>query len=123
MKGKILICDDDQAIRNMVQAILESDGWQVIAAEDGMAGAEILDKKIHTFTCAVLDVRMPRLSGIDLLTRMKLHSHTNTIPVIMLTGEATNEDMMTGYSQGAEYYITKPFTRQQLLFGLQNVLG
>jgi DNA-binding response OmpR family regulator len=71
----------------------------------------------------MLDVVMPEMTGLDVLTRMKLHSHTNQLPVIMLTGESKTDDILAGYSVGADYYMTKPFTRQQLLYGINLVLS
>jgi two-component system alkaline phosphatase synthesis response regulator PhoP len=65
---------------------------------------------------------MPGMSGLDVLTRIRLHAHTSKIPVIMLTAEDKTKDIMDGYTFGADLYITKPFTRQQLTTGLKTVL-
>lgn len=125
MKKRILIVDDDPMIRNLVQAILESEGFEVVAADDGSKGIEILDREPRpiNFTLVILDVMMPGMNGLDVLTRMRIHPHTQKLPVVMLTGEDKAEDIMAGYSVGADYYITKPFTRQQLLYGVNLVLG
>ncbi|MBN8549237.1 MAG: response regulator [Deltaproteobacteria bacterium] len=122
---RILIVDDDPMIRSLVQAILEGEGYQVVAADDGPKGIEILDSEPRpiNFALVVLDVMMPGMNGLDVLTRMRIHSHTQKLPVCMLTGEDKAEDIMAGYSVGADYYITKPFTRQQLLYGINLVLG
>ena len=124
MKQRVLIVDDDPMIRNLVRSILEAEGFDVIEADDGAKGIEILDAEPRpiNISLVVLDVVMPRLNGLDTLTRLKLHSHTANLPVLMLTGEDKAEDIMAGYTVGADYYITKPFTRQQLLFGLTLVL-
>lgn len=124
MKKRALIVDDDETIRTMVRAILEAEGYQVIAAADGAQGVSIVDKEPApvNFDVIVLDVMMPGMNGLDVLTRLKLHSRTRDIPVLMLTAEAKPEDVLKGYEQGAEVYITKPFTRQQLLWGLEQVL-
>ena len=66
---------------------------------------------------------MPGMNGLDVLTRLRIHSHTQGLPVIMLTGEDKAEDIMAGYGVGADYYITKPFTHQQLKYGLDLVLS
>lgn len=121
---RVLIVDDDATIRQMVAAILENEQFTVVQADDGLRGIEILDQEPRPidFTFVMLDVSMPRMTGLEMLTRMKLHAHTRDLPVIMLTGEARPEDVMAGYTTGADYYITKPFTRQQLLYGLSMVL-
>lgn len=125
MSNRILIVDDDPMIRGLVQAILEQEGYTIVAADDGTKAIEIMDSepKPLDFKLVILDVMMPGMNGLDVLTRMKLHSHTSEMPVMMLTGEDRADDIMAGYSVGADYYITKPFTRQQLLYGLDLVLN
>lgn len=125
MSKKVLIIDDDAMIRNLVQSMLEPEGYQVLTAEDGLQGVELLDKQKRPLDLSliILDVVMPGMNGLDVLTRLKLHQHTQSIPVMMLTGEDKAEDIMAGYNVGADYYVTKPFTRQQLLYGLGIVLG
>jgi len=123
--NKVLIADDDPTIRSMMQSILEAAGYQVVACEDGEQAATQLEEKDFSAGLAfvVLDIMMPGMTGLDVLTRMKLNSNIATIPVIMLTAENKDSDIIVGYEQGADYYITKPFTRQQLLFGIQTALG
>ena len=124
MSNRILVVDDDPMIRGLVKAIMEDEGYQVELAEDGKIGVELLDSEPRPIDIKliILDVMMPGMNGLDVLTRLKLHSHTSNIPVLMLTGEDKADDIMAGYSVGADYYITKPFTRQQLLYGLNLVL-
>ncbi len=125
MAKRALIVDDDPLIRNLVQAMLESEGFQVLAAEDGQAALDIIvaEKRPIDLSLIVLDVVMPGINGLDVLTNLRLHSDTQSIPVLMLTGEDKAEDILAGYSVGADYYITKPFTRQQLLYGINLVLN
>jgi DNA-binding response OmpR family regulator len=125
MSKKVLVIDDDPMIRALVQAMLESAGFNVVVAEDGQQGVDILDKEARPLdiSLVVLDVVMPGMHGLDVLTRMKLHPHTSSLPVLMLTGESKAEDILAGYNVGADYYITKPFTRQQLMYGINLVLG
>ena len=124
MGKNVLVVDDDPMIRQLVQAMLEAEGFSVTTAKDGKEGVTILDEgpRPAEVDLIVLDVCMPEMNGLDVVTRLKLHPHTQTIPILMLTGEDKAEDIMSGYSVGADYYITKPFTRQQLLFGLSIVL-
>lgn len=123
MGKKILVIDDDPMIRTLVKEMLSAEGHEITLAEDGEQGVQILDTEPRPlkFNLIILDVVMPGMNGLDVLTRIKLHPHTQKIPVVMLTGEDKAEDIMAGYSVGADYYITKPFTRQQLLFGLSLV--
>ena len=125
MSKKVLVIDDDPMIRTLVKEMLGAEGFDVTLAEDGESGVQLLDSEPRplNFNLIVLDVVMPGMNGLDVLTRLKLHPHTQSIPVLMLTGEDKAEDIMAGYGVGADYYITKPFTRQQLLFGLNLVLN
>ena len=125
MGKRALVIDDDPMIRMLVKAILEDDGYTVVLADDGKEGVRIIDAEPRpiNFTLIVLDVVMPGMNGLDVLTRLKLHAHTQSLPVIMLTGEDKAEDIMAAYSVGADYYVTKPFTRQQLLYGIGLVLS
>ena len=124
MSKKVLVVDDDQTIRDMVQAILEAEGFSVTTAEDGAKGVAIIDQceDPSEYTLLVIDVVMPEMNGLDVVTRLKLHPRTSSLPILMLTGEDKAENIMAGYTVGADYYITKPFTRDQLLYGLKVVL-
>lgn len=123
MSKQVLIIDDDPVIRSLVQTILELESFKVTAAEHGMQGAEILEAGDKKFDLIIVDRQMPEMTGMDFLNRIKLKPETAEVPTIMLTGESKPEDIIEGYAVGADYYITKPFTRQQLIFGLELVLG
>jgi DNA-binding response OmpR family regulator len=124
MSKRVLVVDDDPMIRGLLKAILEDCGYEAVLAENGKLAVELLDQEPRpvSFCLVILDVVMPEMNGLDVLTRLKLHPHTSSLPVLMLTGEDKAEDIMAGYSVGADYYITKPFTRQQLLYGINLVL-
>ncbi|MDD2941647.1 MAG: response regulator [bacterium] len=119
----ILSVDDDPMIRNLVRVILEAEGYEVVSATDGTEAVKLLEVEsaADLYNCVVLDIQMPGMNGFDVLTRMKLHAHSQNIPVIMLTCQSSTEDFMSGYQYGADYYITKPFTREQLLYGIKLV--
>ena len=109
---------------DLVRSILEPEGLEVTLAEDGLQGIKIIEAQPKPdLSVIILDVVMPGMNGLDVLTRLKVGNDTQTIPVLMLTGESKAEDIMAGYSTGADYYITKPFTRQQLLYGLNLLLN
>lgn len=120
---KIMNVDDDPMIRNLVRTILEASSHEVISAADGPEALKLIGTagSAAAVDCIILDVEMPGMSGFDILTRLKLHSETQNIPVIMLTCQSTPDDVMHGYNVGAAYYITKPFTREQLLYGIELV--
>lgn len=123
MKKKALVCDDDQHIRDLVQAILELNGYSVITAENGRKALELLENTSvrKQLNLMILDVRMPEMTGLDVLDSLRESGMIDEIPVIMLTAEVTNDDIVLGYEKGASYYITKPFTKQQLIYGVNLV--
>ena len=125
MKKRVLCVDDDPMIRSLVKSMLEAEGYEVFSFEGGLKAFDWLQTQPIPLDLAfiVLDVMMPEMNGLDVLTRLKLHNHTSSIPVMMLTGEDKTEDLLAGYSVGADLYVTKPFTRQQLLKGIKLVQG
>ena len=120
---RILNVDDDPMVRNLVRTMLEASGFEVLSAENGTEAFKLIDQQERPIplSCIILDVEMPGMNGFDILTRLKLHADTQNIPVIMLTCQSSPEDFMSGYNVGANYYITKPFTREQLLYGIKLV--
>ena len=124
MKRKILAVDDDPTIRGLVSHILANEGYEVILAENGALGvAKLLEENFTDDLYLILmDVMMPELTGLQALTRIKEDNLAPQVPVIMLTAEAKSDDVMAGYNKGADYYITKPFTRQQLMHGISLVM-
>lgn len=123
MQKRIMNVDDDPMIRSLVRDILLASNFDVMSASDGFEALRLIESEPRPITldCIILDVEMPVMSGLDVLTRLRLHQDTSNIPVIMLTCQSNPEDVMEGYNGGASYYITKPFTPQQLLYGLELV--
>lgn len=122
---RILSVDDDPMVRHIVRTMLEAADYEVISACDSEEAFRLLDmeEKPINISCIILDVQMPGMTGWDVLTRLKLHADTQNIPVIMLTCQSDAEDLLTGYQTGAAYYIPKPFTREQLMYGINMALS
>ena len=113
---KIVAADDEADIRTVLQKGLEVSGHSVILAVDGEdALQKIKDEKPDL---VILDIRMPKLDGIQTLQIIKKDPATKKLPVIMLTGNSSDEDLLKGYMYGADYYITKPFKLQTILNGI-----
>ena len=106
----ILIVEDDKEIREGVQIYLQSQGYEVFQAADGVEGLEIIEKEeIHL---AIVDIMMPRMDGIRMT--MKLREKYD-FPVIMLSAKSEEVDKITGLNIGADDYVTKPFTPMELM--------
>ena len=106
----ILIVEDDKEIREGVQIYLQSQGYKVFQAADGVEGLEIIEREeIHL---AIVDIMMPRMDGIRMT--MKLREKYD-FPVIMLSAKSEEVDKITGLNIGADDYVTKPFTPMELM--------
>ena len=110
MGKKIFLVDDDQNILTSVSMALESEGFSVKTFTDGENGLKgILEGSPDV---AVLDIKMPRLNGIDVLKKIR---YSSDIPVIFLTSKDTEIDELLGFKIGADDYITKPFSQKILI--------
>jgi len=105
----------------IMRTILENHRYEVTAVSSGREALERL--ATEAIDLVLLDVMMPEMSGLDILQRMKENPAMGHVPVIMVTAKTQDEDLMNGYQFGADYYITKPFTAKQLLYGIDLTLG
>jgi two-component system phosphate regulon response regulator PhoB len=121
MQETILIVDDSQDIALISARMLSQRGYAVITAESGQEALAIIERQRPS--CVLLDVMMPGMSGIEVLKSLKADAATSSIPVIMVTAKTTDDDVLSGYQEGADYYITKPFTADELAYGVNLVLG
>ena len=106
----VLIVEDDKEIREGVQIYLQSQGYVVFQAADGIEGLEILEKEeIHL---AIIDIMMPKLDGIHATLKIREYS---SIPIIILSAKSEDADKILGLTAGADDYVTKPFTPLELM--------
>lgn len=107
---KILVIDDEPSITKLVSAYLKSEGYEVFTAADGNAGL----KTARTFKpdLVILDVMLPGMDGVELLSRLRRESE---VYVIMLTARTEETDKIVGLSVGADDYVTKPFSPRELV--------
>jgi CheY-like chemotaxis protein len=117
----IMVVDDNPDIITIVRTILEGRGFNVLSASSGAECLEAL--KSQKPDLIVLDIMMPEMDGLEVLTRLKSLSEFTNIPVVLLTAKVQYEDVLGGYKLGADYYITKPFTSTQLINGINLLLG
>ena len=120
-KKTIMVVDDNPDIITIVKTILEGKGYKVLSAYSGPELLTCLEGQKPDLI--VLDIMMPQMDGLEVLTRLKGAPDTSSIPVILLTAKVQYEDVLGGYKLGADYYITKPFTSTQLVNGINLLLG
>jgi two-component system phosphate regulon response regulator PhoB len=119
-KHKILIIDDEPAIREMVAVTLELADFEVLEAENAQQGHElIVDQRPDL---VLLDWMLPSVSGIELARRLKREDSTSEVPIIMLTAKSEEDNKIQGLDVGADDYITKPFSTRELVSRIKAVL-
>jgi DNA-binding response OmpR family regulator len=104
----LLVVDDDATSQDLIAAVLEDDGYEIVVAADGAAARRELEVRRDGLNAIVLDWNLPDINGIDLLRWMRGFREYDTIPVIMLTGRNSPENVKEGIDAGAFYYLTKP---------------
>ena len=117
MARRLALVDDDQNILTSVSLALEAEGFEIDSYIDGEQALQGLARR--PVDLAILDIKMPRMTGIELLEKLRLKS---TIPVIFLTSKDDELDEALGLGLGADDYITKPFSQRLLLARIQAVL-
>ena len=114
---KVLVIDDSKTIRRTAETLLQKEGCEVITAEDGFdALAKIADHKPRII---FVDVMMPRLDGYQTCALIKNNSEFKSTPVIMLSSKDGLFDKAKGRIVGSDQYLTKPFSRNELLDAIQ----
>jgi DNA-binding response OmpR family regulator len=115
--ARILVVDDDYEIAKAIEKLLSLEGYQVLKAYNGLEALEILlNEQLHLI---LLDVMMPKLDGLS--TTMKIREKKN-IPIIILSAKSEDTDKVLGLSMGADDYITKPFSSQELVARVKSQL-
>ena len=110
----ILVCDDEKDIVSALEIYLRSDGYEVFTAYNGREALEIMDRE--EIQLVLMDIMMPEMDGIE--TMCKIREKSN-VPVILLTAKSEDTDKVLGLTVGADDYLTKPFSVEELLARLR----
>ncbi len=119
--ARVLVADDDENLLAIVRYRLERSGYAVIAARDGEEAIRLALEELPEL--AVLDVMMPKLDGYEVTRRLRQNERTRRMPVILLTARAQEADVARGFEAGADDYVRKPFSPQELRARVQAILG
>ena len=117
----VLAADDDADILGLITFRLERSGYTVLQAHDGEEALELA--RTAKPDLAVFDVMMPKLDGFELTRRLRADEATRRMPIILLTARAQEADVQEGFEAGADDYIRKPFSSQELRARVQAILG
>jgi len=104
---RVLIVDDDRAIRELLHTVLEFDGWEVLEAVDGAHALALA--RAENPVAVLLDVMMPAVDGFDVLDGLRKTEQGRAMTIIMLTAKSRPSDVLQGTRLGADLYIAKPF--------------
>jgi DNA-binding response OmpR family regulator len=121
MGKKVLIADDEPNIVTALEFLLERNGYEVYIARNGDAALKLVEE--HRPDLVLLDVMMPVKSGFEVCQRMRERADWRDIKIIMLTAKGRDVEMSKGLSIGADLYITKPFSTQELVAKINGLLG
>ncbi len=116
--ARILVVDDDRGARRIVQALLGSDGHEVVGAGDGVEG--LIMHRGRRADLIVLDVRMPKVDGFEVL--QTLREDGDEVPVLLLTAEDNEVDRVQGFMLGADDYVLKPYSQMELKLRVRAIL-
>lgn len=117
-KIKMLLCEDDENLGMLLREYLEAKGYTTTLCPDGEAGFREFSK--NKFDIAVLDVMMPKKDGFTLA--QEIRQSNADLPIIFLTAKTLKEDILEGFKLGADDYITKPFSMEELVFRVEAIL-
>ena len=111
--SKVLVVDDDPAIRRLVCDVLQAYGYSTVDAADGFSAIRLVQSEQPD--CVVLDVMMPGLDGHAVLTRIRESDFGRDLPVVMLTAAADDAQAWQAWTEGVDYFLAKPFDPDELL--------
>src|ERR1043165_8109658 len=120
MKPKILVVDDEPDALELIQYNLKAAGYDVVTAADG---EEALKKaRAAQPALVILDVMLPEVDGLEVCKTLRREPATATVPIIMLTAKAAENDRVLGLELGADDYVTKPFSPRELVLRVKAML-
>lgn len=120
MKPFIVIAEDEAAVSELLRYNLESEGYETAIAADGEEALLLVDERMPDLM--LLDWMLPKISGIEVCRRIRSRQETANLPIIMLTARTEESDRVRGLQTGADDYVSKPFSTNELMARVQAVL-
>ena len=121
-RRRILVADDEPHIRRVLATLLENAGFHVDQASDGGAALQRIGTDTP-YDCVLLDIMMPRATGLEVLAQIRSDPNRIRVPVIILTAKGQHADRDAAFDLGANDFVTKPFSPKKLLARIQEILG
>jgi len=117
---RLLIVEDDKDIVELVRYNLEKEGYQVAASGDGLSALSVIKKSAPDLV--ILDLMLPKLSGLEVCREIRREQTLNRLPILMLTARGDEADRVVGLEMGADDYVTKPFSPRELVARVRALL-
>jgi two-component system chemotaxis response regulator CheY len=119
---KVIVADDSRMIRNIIDKTISSIGYEAIHATNGQEVLDLLETRSNEIELVLLDWNMPVLNGIDVLKSMQISGQYGNIPVLMISTESEEQNIMQVIEAGACGYLSKPFSSDRLISTIHYVL-
>ena len=116
---KIIIIDDDKELRLLMKKCMEQETYTAAVAGGGAEGLRLIEENKDTCSLVILDIMMPDLDGFQVLQKIR---QTSNVPVLMLTAKSDEEDKVSGLRMGADDYLTKPFSINELMARVHSLI-
>ena len=117
--NKVLIIDDDKELCTLMKKCVEQENLTAVVTNGGIEGLRLVEKNTDTYSLIILDIMMPDLDGFQVLQKIR---QTNNVPVLMLTAKSGEEDKVLGLRMGADDYLTKPFSLNELMARVNSLI-
>ena len=117
--NKVLIIDDDKELCPLMKKCVEQEKLTAVVANGGIEGFRLVEENNDTYSLIILDIMMPDLDGFQVLQKIR---QTNNVPVLMLTAKSGEEDKVSGLRMGADDYLTKPFSINELMARVNSLI-
>jgi DNA-binding NtrC family response regulator len=114
--GRVLVVDDDPAMRRVCARVLGNEGWEVVVVEGGKAAIASVCEQTVPFDCVVSDVHMPEIDGFALIAAIRRYD--DELPVLLMTGDPSLDGAVRAIDTGAVSYLSKPFDHETLAAGV-----
>ncbi|MEK6543752.1 MAG: response regulator transcription factor [Elusimicrobiota bacterium] len=121
MSGKILIAEDEEAHRILLERILKNAGYEPTLVENGYEATKSLEN--HNFDAVILDWNMPKMDGGEVASWIRKHPKAKRMPILMLTVRRLPEQEVQGFECGADDFLTKPYTPKELLARIERLMN
>src|SRR5262249_10155945 len=118
----VLVVDDEKNIRRTLQLVLEGEGYKVLGTETAEEALRLLASPDTPVDLAIFDVKLPGISGLEALERVRKDEAASGVPIIVISGHATVTDAVQAIKLGASDFFEKPLVRERVLVSVRNVL-